>query len=80
VSHYIAPSGVHSVQLADGTIFTAFTAQKAAVLNEGDIAAGGNVFRVTGLDGNGRFHCYLAGCRYTEDYVRPFYIDSRNSE
>lgn len=50
-------------------IFTAFTLQKADRLREGD-TAGSDVFRVTGSH-NGRFHCYLAGCRYTEDYVHP---------
>lgn len=69
-SAWISPSGVHSVQLADGSIFTAFTLQKAAVLKEDDIA-GPNVFRVSDFNDTGKFHCYLAGCRYTEDYVRP---------
>jgi hypothetical protein len=72
---WIAPSGAHSVQLADGSIFTAFTLQKTVALKDGE-SAGGNVFHVTGQDGNGRFHCYLAGCRYTEDYVRPLPNDS----
>ena len=73
---WISPCGAHSVQLKDGTIFTTFTLQKADKLMEGD-TAGGNVFRVTGaLDG--LYHCYLAGCRYTEDYVRPLPAAGRN--
>jgi hypothetical protein len=68
-SCWISPCGAQSVQLNDGTIFTAFTLQKADRLREGD-TAGSDVFRVTGSH-NGRFHCYLAGCRYTEDYVHP---------
>ena len=68
-SSWISPCGPRSVQLKDGTIFTVYTIQKADKLKPGD-TAGGNVFRVTGaLDG--RWHCYLAGSRYTEDYVRP---------
>lgn len=70
---WIAPTGVHSVQMKDGTIFTAFVLQKAMDLKQGD-TAGGNVFRVTGVT-NGRFHCYVAGCRYSEDYVRPFFVE-----
>jgi len=60
--------------MKDGTIFTAFVVQKAVELKQGD-TAGGNVFRVTGVT-NGRFHCYVAGCRYSEDYVRPFFVES----
>jgi hypothetical protein len=71
---WIAPTGAHSVQMKDGTIFTAFVLQKAVDLKQGD-TAGGNIFRVTGVT-NGRFHCYVAGCRYSEDYVRPFFVES----
>ena len=67
---WISPCVAQSVQLKDGTIFTAFTLQKADRLREG-ATAGNDVFLVTGSH-NGRFHCYLAGCRYTEDYVHPF--------
>jgi len=65
-NHWISPSGPISVQLSDGTIFTAFTIPKIMKIWSGD--------QVTNQDfevHRHNFHCYLVGSRYTEDYVRP---------
>ena len=62
---WISPCGPPSVELADGTIFTVYTLPKVTRLKPGETADGG-LFSV-----RPKYHCYVAGSRYTLDYVRP---------
>lgn len=63
-SSYIGGPG--SVQLDDGTIFTFYSLVRVATPKEED-----KIQRDQQIVLNPRFHCYIAGSRYTEDYVRP---------
>ena len=62
-SSYIGGPG--SVQLDDDSIFTFYNLVKAAEPKQGDQLTGGPLVL------NRRFHCYIAGSRYTEDYAGP---------
>ena len=62
---WISPCGPPSVELADGTIFSVYTLPKVMQLKPGETADGG-LFCV-----RPKYHCYVAGSRYTLDYVRP---------
>lgn len=57
--------GPGSVQLDDGTIFTFFSLTKIDTPKEND-----KVVLDQPLLMHPRFHCYIAGCRYTEDYLK----------
>lgn len=61
---FIGGPGV--VQLDDESIFTFYSLVKLATPREEDELA-----RDQPLVLNPRFHCYIAGSRYTEDFVRP---------
>ena len=64
-TNWISPAGAMSVQLSDGTIFTAYTVVKVNKRRPGDLIT--NVdFKVH----RDHYHSYLVGNRYTEDYVR----------
>ena len=63
-SSYIGGPG--SVQLDDGTIFTFYSLVKVATPKQVDTIAKDKLLTL-----QPRFHCYIAGSRYTEDYVRP---------
>ena len=65
-TNWISPSGPMSVQLRDGTIFTAFTVVKVVEVRPGDVITSQD-FKVH----REHYHSYLAGSRYTEDYTRP---------
>ena len=65
-NHWISPAGPISVQLSDGTIFTAFTILKIVEVRPGDVITN-REFKIE----RNNYHCYLVGSRYTEDYVRP---------
>ena len=58
--------GPGSVQLEDGTIFTFYSLVKLITPKPED-----KLGRDYPMVFNPRFHCYIAGSRYTEDYVRP---------
>jgi len=58
--------GTGSVQLSDGTIFTFNSLVKVETPKPQDVLGRDNP-----LTFNPRFHCYIAGSIYTEDYVRP---------
>ena len=61
---FIGGPGV--VQLDDESIFTFYSLVKLSTPKEEDELA-----RDQPLVLNPRFHCYIAGSRYTEDFVRP---------
>ena len=65
-NHWISPAGPHTVQLSDGTIFSAYNILRVTKMRKGDVITD-NDFKVH----RDKWHCYLAGSRYTEDYVRP---------
>ena len=62
---WISPCGPPSIELGDGTIFSVYTLPKVTQLKPGETADGG-LFCV-----RPKYHCYVAGSRYTLDYVRP---------
>ena len=62
-SDYIGGPG--SVQLDDDSIFTFYNLVKVVQPKKDDQLAGGPLLL------HRRFHCYIAGSRYTEDYVAP---------
>jgi hypothetical protein len=65
-SYWISGSGPRTVQLSDGTIFSAYTLLRVDDVRPGDVIDGEN-FRVT----RRHYHCFVAGSRYTEDYIKP---------
>ena len=64
-SPWISGSGPRTVQLSDGTIFSAYTILRVDDVRPGDVI-GGEDFRVS----RRHYHCFVVGSRYTEDYIR----------
>ena len=58
--------GPGSVQLDDGTIFTFYNLVKVATTKKEDRLKADRQLVL-----NPKFHCYIAGSRYTEDYTGP---------
>jgi hypothetical protein len=65
-TQWISPAGPMSVQLRDGSIFTAYSVVKVVEVRPGDVIDHQN-FKVH----REYYHCYMVGNRYTENYVRP---------
>ena len=65
-TYWISPSGPMSVQLSDGTIFTAYSVVKIVEIKPGDMITN-NDFSVH----RKHYHSYLVGNRYTETFVGP---------
>ena len=65
-THWISPAGPLTVQLKDGSIFSAYSVARVDQFKPNDKATHTDfcVHRE-------RFHCYAVASRYTEDYVRP---------
>ena len=65
-NNWISGAGARTVQLSDGTIFSAYTILRIDDVRPGDVI-GGKDFRVS----RHHFHCFVVGSRYTENYVKP---------
>ena len=65
-TYWISGMGPRTVQLNDGTLFSAYTIVRVVEEKEGD--------HITNVDfsvNRARYHCVAVGSRYTENYAQP---------